>query len=142
MVDPVTSAAPARPQYKTVAPGRRLVFRARRAQPLVPYLGLQGCRRALRGPRTCPQRRHLAAARRPAWCYPEAGEHAGRPGILLAAALALEPGLGLPTSNFKRGGQPHWAGSPGAMLRTPVRSALAGSPTWVVTLRSSSRSRW
>ena len=35
----------------------------------------------------CPQRRHLAAARRPAWCYPEAGEHAGCPGILLAAAV-------------------------------------------------------
>ena len=34
----------------------------------------------------------MAAARRPAWCYPEAGEHAGRPGILLAAALAVEPG--------------------------------------------------
>jgi hypothetical protein len=71
--------------------GRRRVFRDRQAQPLVSHLGLQGCRRALRGPRTCPQRRRLAAARWPARRYPEAGEHAGRPGILLAAALALEP---------------------------------------------------
>jgi hypothetical protein len=49
-----------------------------------------------RGPRTCPQRRRLAAARRPAWRYPEAGEHAGRPGILLAATLAVGPAAGFP----------------------------------------------
>ena len=79
--------------------------------------GVIGCRRALRGPRTCPQRRHLAAARRPAWCYPEAGEHAGCPGILLAAALALEPGLASPHSNGEVSPTGPGPGSPGAMLR-------------------------
>src|SRR5712664_3357883 len=40
-----------------------------------------------------------AAERRPAWRYPEAGEHAGRPGILLAATLAVEPAAGFRYSN-------------------------------------------
>src|SRR6202040_1149885 len=102
---------PDRRAHQTVAPGRRLVFRARRAQPLVPHLGLQGCCRAFRGPRTCPQRRRLAAAWRAAWRYLEAGEHAGRPGILLAAALSLEPGW-FPDTQTEA--SPTGPGSPGA----------------------------
>ena len=127
---------PNRRAHQTVAAGRRLVLRARRAQPLVPHLGLQGCCRAFRGPRTCPQRRRLAAAWRAAWRYPEAGEHAGRPGVLLAAALALEPGL---VSRYvKRRPAPLGRARQARCFDTRSRFALTGSPTWVVTARSSS----
>jgi NIPSNAP len=83
--------------------------------------------KTLRGPRTCPQRRRLATTRRPARRYPEAGEHAGRPGVLLAAALAVEPAVG-----FR---DPQWAPVPSGFARlsdwqaVPVRFEPAGHVT-------------
>ena len=41
--------------------------------------------------------------------YPQAGEHAGRPGIVLAATLAVEPAAGFPILN----GRPAPTGSLG-----------------------------
>jgi len=43
-----------------------------------------------------------------------AASHAGRPGILLAAALALEPAAGFPI--LKREASPTGPGSPGAII--------------------------
>src|ERR1700730_2338423 len=78
---------PDRRAGQTVAAGLCRALRTGRAQPLVPHLGLQGRRRALRDPREGPQGRHLAAAWRAARRDPGPGEHAGGAGRLLAAAL-------------------------------------------------------
>ena len=59
----------------------------------------------------------MAAARRPARCYPEAGEHAGRPGILLAAALAVGTRGWLPDTQRE-------ASSTGHSLRVMMQPAV------------------
>ena len=72
-------------RHEAVAAGVLRPYRDRRAQPVDPCLGLQGCRRALPHPRRGARRRRLAAQHpRP---VRQAGEHAGRPGRVLAAAL-------------------------------------------------------
>ena len=58
-------------------------------EPVDPYLGLQGRERARPHPRGIAQGRHLAA-RHPRHVH-QAGEHAGGPSLVLAAALAALP---------------------------------------------------
>ena len=77
-------------RVEAVAVGLRRPFRARRAQPLAPHLGLQGRQPPRRDPRQGAEGRHLAAEGRAARPDPDPGEHAGRSGRVLAAEVALK----------------------------------------------------
>ena len=75
---------------QAVAAGFRRAFRIGRPQHLVPHLGLQGRQPARRDPREGAQGRHLAAQGWAARHDAEAGKHAGRAGVVLAAALITD----------------------------------------------------
>ena len=90
--------------HEAVAAGVLRPYRDRRAQPVDPCLGLQGCRRALS--RSATRRAPPAPGRPTPAAVRQAGEHVRRAGRVLAAALEhestpLPPGGGegfLPTA--------------------------------------------